>query len=316
MGSLHDEYRISRRNLLTVGTGATVAALAGCLERGGADNDGDASAVAGSFFVMYDFARHIAGDRLDVSDLVPIGSHGDDYEPSPGVVLEAAEADIFIYIDGFQPWADNLASTLQDDYPEMAVIDAAADIDYIEGHGDRPLDPHFWMDPQRAIASIQTIRDGFIEVDPEGESDYLEGADQLIGQIEEVDDTLVDIFQRRSRDLLVVASHNSFGYWSDRFGIEIYSPIGLSPDAEPTPRARAEVSEIVDEHDIEYLLYDKYESTLLAEQLSNDSGTDLLPLSPIEATTQEQYDDGWGYVEHMREINVPSLRTALGVHDG
>ena len=305
---------LSRRQVLGAGLGGSAMLLAGCIGDDDSGGGGGPSAVAGSFFVLYDFARQVAGDRLVVSDLVPVGSHGDDYEPSPGVVLDAAASDIFLYIGGFQSWADNLASTLEDDYPDMVVLDAASRIDYIEGHGDRPLDPHFWLDPQRSITAIETIRDGFIDADPDGATIYEDGAEDLIDRIDLLDTDLIDVFDRRTRDKIVVASHNSFGYWTERYGIEIYSPIGLSPDAEPTPQARAEVSSIVEEYHIEYLLYDMYESTRLAEQLADETDTDLLPLSPIEATTQEQYDDGWGYVEHMQEINLPSLYEALGVN--
>ncbi len=305
---------LSRRTVLAAGASALTIALAGCSADDENPSDGDdISAVNGSFFMLYDLARNVAGDQLHVEDLVPAGAHGDDWEPSPGIIETIAEADVFVYIDGFRSWSDNVASALPEDYPEVVVIDASAGIEYIEGEAGRAEDPHFWLDPLLATEAVETIRDGYVEADPAHADVYEANAEAFIDRLEDVHAQFERAMNHRSKDVIVVGSHDSYQYWTPRYDLDIHSPIGISPDGEPTAREMQEITELVDEHDLQYILYDKYEPTDYAESLAAETGTDILPLSPIEATTEAQLEAGMGYVEHMLEINLATLEQALDV---
>lgn len=312
---------VSRRKVLSSAGATAVVGLAGCVgempwnEASGAGGDGEISAVAGSFFMLYDLARNVAGEQLAVEDLVPVGAHGDDWEPDPNVMERVAEADVFVYIDGFRGWSDDVAGSLPEDFPEMVVIDAAEGIDYIEGEAGREEDPHFWMDPLKAKDAVENIRDGFVEADPDNGDGYEDNTDALLAELDVVHDAFETIAENRSRDLIVVGSHDSYQYWIPRYGFDIYSPVGIDPDSEPSPQEMDQVRSLVDEHDLDYILYDMYEPTDYAESLAAETDTEILPLSPIEATTEEQLEDGMGYVEHQLDINAETLRKALGVEE-
>ena len=298
---------------------AAIGSAAGCMGDGdgsGSDDDGsneEISAVNGSFFMLYDLARNVAGDQLTVEDLVPVGAHGDDWEPSPDIIEDVADADVFVYIDGFRSWSDNIAETLPQDYPEVVVIDAAEDIEYIEGETGRSVDPHFWLDPTLAADAVATIRDGFIDADPDNAETYEANADDYIERLTDVHEQYAEAMEHRSKDIIVVGSHDSYQYWTERYDLDIHSPVGISPDGEPTAREMQEITDLVEEHDLGYILYDMYEAMDYAESLAGETDTELLPLSPVEATTEEQLESGMGYVEHMLEINLDTLEQALEV---
>lgn len=306
--------RFSRRNLLTVGATAAALGLAGCTGGSGEGSSDEVSAVSGSFFMLYDLAKNVAGDHLRVEDPVPVGAHGDDWQPSPGIIEDIAEADVFIYLDGYRNWSDNVAGALPDDYPEIVVIDAAEGIDHIEGETGREIDPHFWMDPLLAQEAVKNIRDGFMEADSDYASIYEENAAEFIDRLDDVHAQFQEAMDHREQDLIVLGSHDSFQYWSVRYGFDIHSPVGISPDGEPTAREMEEITDLVEKHGIQYVLYDRYEPADYAESLAAETGTDTLPLSPIEATTEEQLEEGMGYVEHMLDINLDSLERALEVN--
>ncbi len=312
--------KLSRRQLLSFGALAAVGPFSGCLggedgDGGGSNGggDGDISAVNGSFFMLYDLARNVAGDQLTVEDLVPVGSHGDDWEPSPGIIEDVAEADVFVYIDGFRGWSDRVANSLPDDYPEVVVIDAADGIDYIEGETGRDYDPHFWLDPTLAQKAVENIGEGFAEADPDHAEVYEENVTAYNNRLQDVHEQFQSAMEHRTKDVIVIGSHDSYQYWTELYDLEIHSPVGISPDGEPTAREMEEITTIVDEHDLGYILYDMYEARDYAESLQAETETELLPLSPIEATTEEQLEQGMGYVEHMLEINLDTLEQALEV---
>ena len=313
---MNSELTYSRRSVLTSSAAAVAFGLAGCvgeISGGGSGDDGEISAVNGSFFMLYDLASQVAGDQLDVDDLVPAGAHGDDWEPSPGIIEEVAEADVFVYLDGFRGWSDNVASSLPDDYPNVVVIDAGEGIEFIEGETGRDLDPHFWLDPLLAKDAVENIRDGYIEADPDHESVYEENAAEFSDRLDDVHEQFETAMDNRTQDVIVIGSHDSFQYWTDLYDLEIHSPVGISPDGEPTAREMQEISDIVEENDLKYILYDMYEPTDYADSIADETGTEILPLSPIEATTEEQLEDGMGYVEHMLDINLDTLEQALEV---
>lgn len=65
--------------------------------------------VIASFFPLYDFARHIGGNRVDVSAMVPIGTEPHDWEPTIQQVQEILTADVFVYNGaGIDKWADSV----------------------------------------------------------------------------------------------------------------------------------------------------------------------------------------------------------------
>lgn len=315
----NDSRGISRRGVLAAGGTTATLGLTGCLG-GGAEPSDDAgqgddelSAVNGSFFMLYDLARNVAGDALRVEDLVPAGAHGDDWEPSPGIIEDVADSDVFVYIGGFRGWSDRVAESLPDDYPDVVVIDAAEGIDHIEGESGRAIDPHFWLDPVRTRGAVENIRDGFVEADPDNATVYEENADAFLDRLDDVHARYEEAMAHRNRDVIVVGSHDSYQYWRARYDVEIHSPVGISPDGEPTPREMEEISDIIERYDLKYVLYDMYEPADYAESLANETGTETLPLSPIEATTEEQLEEGMGYVEHMLDINLTTLEQALEV---
>ena len=311
--------RFSRRQIIAAGTMAAIGSAAGCIgDENGSESDGNGSheeisAVNGSFFMLYDLARNVAGDQLAVEDLVPVGAHGDDWEPSPDIIENVADADVFVYIDGFRSWSDNIAETLPQDYPEVVVIDAAEDIEYIEGETGRSVDPHFWLDPNLAADAVETIRDGFIEADPDHAEAYQTNAADYIERLTDVHERYTEAMEHRSKDIIVIGSHDSFQYWTERYDLDIHSPVGISPDGEPTAREMEEITDLVEQHDLRYILYDMYEAMDYAESLAGETDTELLPLSPVEATTEAQLEEGMGYVEHMLDINLDTLEQALEV---
>ena len=62
-------------------------------------DDGRISVIS-TIFPGYDFARRIAGDRADVSMLIPPGMEAHSFEPNPQDIINIMNADVFIYIGG------------------------------------------------------------------------------------------------------------------------------------------------------------------------------------------------------------------------
>jgi zinc transport system substrate-binding protein len=181
------------------------------------------------------------------------------------------------------------------------------------GHDHAGADPHFWLDPTRATRAVENIAAGLRDVDPANEAAYTENAAAYADRLAALDDTYRERLAGRTRDTVLVAGHNSFRYLGDRYGFDVAALTGVAPDDEPTPQDVRRAQRIIDEHDVEYVLAPVFESDRAAQQLvAETSARDALPLTPVPTLTDEWADEGWGFVDVMERVNLPSLAAALG----
>ncbi|KTG10565.1 zinc ABC transporter substrate-binding protein [Haloprofundus marisrubri] len=174
-------------------------------------------------------------------------------------------------------------------------------------------DPHFWLDPMRAKEAVSNIRSGFVDGDGDNASVYAENAEEYRTRLDELDSSFQSALENASTDVVFVAGHNAFQYLGQRYGFEVQTLTGLSPDDQPTPKDIERAQEIISEHELQYVCADPLESQKAANQLvAETDATGVLPLTPIPGQTQEWADNGWGYVEIMENVNLETLKKALG----
>ena len=343
----------SRRSVLRGGAGLLAAgaatSLAGC---SGATGDGSAGFDGGyaAFFTLNDWANEIVGDRASFESPVEVGRLGHGWTPDGTLAADVAATDAFVYLDSPEfAWAQDLAATLEADYDSVAVIDALADVeddllawdhshgeessedgheedgheeDGHEGHNhdedghddDRQSDPHVWVDPVLAATMVETVATGLGEADPDNAAAYAENAEAYAEELDAVDAGFRSIAADADRDVAVLAGHNSFQYLEARYGIRLHSPVGVSPQNEPSQSEIADTIELVDSEGIDTILYSRFESTTLAETIVENSGaTETRAISPAGGTTEEWNEAGYGYLEQMTEVNLPAFERAFGV---
>jgi len=149
--------RSTRRRFITAGVGAaTIGSIAGCSSTTSESGDGESTtntadgtseppennlSAQASFFVFGEFADAVAGDVAAAETLVPIGQHGHGWEPGPDIQGQILDSDLFIYgTDGFQPWADDLITSLRDDNADVEMIATGNAVDLIAGGHDHGSD--------------------------------------------------------------------------------------------------------------------------------------------------------------------------------
>ncbi len=65
--------------------------------------------VFATIFPLYDFAREVGGDKVDLSMLLPPGVEAHTFEPKPQDIVRLNKADVFLYTGEFmEPWATNV----------------------------------------------------------------------------------------------------------------------------------------------------------------------------------------------------------------
>lgn len=256
-----------------------------------------------SFFPLFDFARKVGGDRVEVVNLVPAGVEPHDWEPRPGDVRAIDGARVFIYNGaGLEPWLDRVLGSLENRKP--ITVEASKGIPLLDG------DPHVWLDPVHAQTQVRAIAAALAEADPAGRAAYEANAGLLIGELQRLDREYAEALGRCARRDVVI-SHAFFAYPAQRYGLrQVPVTGGLSPEAEPTPKQVADLARFARERGVRAIFFETLVSDRLARTLAAEVGAEALVLNPIEGLTPEEEAAGKDVPALIRE-NLASLKRGL-----
>ncbi|MEF8787060.1 MAG: metal ABC transporter substrate-binding protein [Haloarculaceae archaeon] len=181
------------------------------------------------------------------------------------------------------------------------------------GHRDEEsADPHFWMDPLRVKQATANVRQGLADIDEENTETYVENADDYAAKLDDLHERIQSVRESASNDVLLIAGHDSFQYFGDRYDVEIRALTDVSPDDNPTTRDIERAQDIIRDHDLQYICADPLESQEAAEQLVAETDAEaVLPLTAMPGLKEEWEENDWGYVDVMEKVNLPTLERAL-----
>lgn len=309
-------------NRLVLAASALVLAVTGCGSGSSDDDDasGDALTIATSFYPLQHAAEQVGGDHVEVTNLTQAGAEPHDLELTPKQILEASQADALVYLKDFQPSVDDAAAEAGDTAFEVspfARLDIEPDEDEHgdehegedhEGHDHGSVDPHFWLDPTRYADVVDALADHFAEIDPDHAADYRANAKAFTAELSTLDTDLTEgLAECTSTDL--VTGHSAFAYFADRYGFHQESVSGLSPGAEPSPAALADLITHIKDEGITTVYAETLVPTDVADTIARDAGAEVAVLDPIEGLTDESAGDS--YVEVMRS-NLATVREGQG----
>jgi ABC-type Zn uptake system ZnuABC Zn-binding protein ZnuA len=186
--------------IVVVGCGPLVL---GCGdERAATGEAGTQPAVMADTTFLADITRNVAGERLSVASLLPLGADPHSFEPTPRDARKIADSRVVVINNyGLEPQVDELIASAGS--PDLLVVEAAAGLpartpqpgeavfagDHGVDIGDEAaeVDPHFWLDPIDVVAYVDNIRRGLSSIDPEGADAYEAQADLYAEQLRKLD---------------------------------------------------------------------------------------------------------------------------------
>ncbi|MET8094065.1 metal ABC transporter substrate-binding protein [Micromonospora sp. NPDC005220] len=296
--------------LLALGAGA------GCSTGGAAGADPQRVDVVAAFYPLQFLAERIGGDAVRVTNLAKPGAEPHDLELNPRQVGEVSDAELIVYLKGFQPAVDDAVAQNGGDRAfdvtsVQPLLDASAgghDHEGEKGHAEESggKDPHVWLDPTRLAGIGDQLAQRLGTADPDHAADYTARAAALRADLTTLDGefkTGLATCQRRE----IVTSHAAFGYLADRYQLDQVGITGLSPDVEPSPQRLAHVIEEAKEHQATTIFFETLVSPKVAETIAGQVGAKTAVLDPIEGLAADTNGD---YLSVMR-TNLRTLQTAL-----
>lgn len=276
-------------------------AMVATLYTGGAPQEagdaGNRTRVVTSFYPLYDFASHVAGNRAEVSALVPPGIEPHDWEPTLGDVNRARSADMLVINGaGFESWADG--------------IGAKRIVNTSEGIELAGADSHVWLDPILVKEQVESIRAALALVDSKNAAYYNENAAAYAAELDSLDSFIrSELATCKKSDF--IAFHDAFSRFAQRYGLNQHAIHDISPEGEALPQRLHQVIELAGELGINTVYSEDLVDGRLAQVIADEiQGGRVLTLSPIEGIDREELAAGIGYIEKMKE-NVANLKEGL-----
>lgn len=276
-----------------------VLVLVGCSSE--KDQNGKISIVT-SFYPLYEIAKQVGGDQVAVKNLVPPGAEPHDYDLSPRDVVSLNQAQLVIYNGlGLEPWADKMIPDLVQ--AGIPVLNESVGFIVLS------QDPHIWLDPVQYTQEVSGVAQKLEQIDYLHQDIYKKNAENFIKQLDDLN-KLYEAGLKNCKFRTFVTNHAAFAYLAKRYNLEMVSIAGVSPDAEPSAKTLADLTNLVKGRGIKYILVETLVSPKIAETLANEVGAQTLVMNPLEGLTDQEIANGRNYVSVMKE-NLKNLQTAL-----
>jgi ABC-type Zn uptake system ZnuABC Zn-binding protein ZnuA len=259
---------------------------------------------------LADMTRNIAGDRISVDSLLPIGADPHAYQAAPSDVAKIAESNLLI-LNGLE-YEHFIEPLLENAGGERMIVEATAGLsprkDAGSGHG---VDPHMWLDPNLVVTYVENIRDGLIQIDAEGAEIYKANADAYIAQLNELDKWIVEqvkIIPTERR--LLVTNHEAVGYFAERYGFKVVGAVipSLSTDAGTSAKEMAALIEQIKAVKAPAIFLGEVENPDLANQIATETNAKVVNDLHFESLTNGA--PAKTYIDMMKD-NVTQIVDAL-----
>jgi zinc transport system substrate-binding protein len=272
--------------------------------------------VVTTLFPLYDFAKNIGKEKVEVSLLLPPGVEAHSFEPKPSDLVRINEADVFIYTGRFmEPWAEDIVKSVTN--KNLIIVDASQGIKMIPGvfhDADEPagsLDPHIWLDFDNAKIMVSNILHALETKDSANINSYKQNSDDYCKKLTDLDSSYKTALAPCKGKEIVYGGHYAFGYLAHRYALKYLAAQGFSPDAEPTARDLSMLVEQIRKDNIKYVFFEELTSPKVAETIANETNTKLLLLNAAHNVTKDQFVQGTSFIDIMKS-DLDNLKVGLG----
>ncbi|GFE62640.1 metal ABC transporter substrate-binding protein [Geobacter sp. AOG2] len=280
--------------------------------------------VVTTLFPLYDFARTVGGNKVDVNLILPPGIEAHSFEPKPEDAARVTGADLFVYTNEYmEPWAVKFVKGLNagsvllvDSSKGVTFLKAGAeegrheDHDGAEHHHAGGMDPHIWLDFGNAQIMVDNIAEALAARDPANKGYYLANAAAYKAELKKLDDDYKAGLSSCAKKTFLHGGHYAFGYLAHRYGLQYESASAVNADAEPTPAKLIALVKQVKAMGLKYVYSEELLSPRVSEMIAKETGATVLLLHGAHNISKDDFDHGVTFIALMRR-NLDNLRAGL-----
>jgi len=186
--------------------------------------------LAVSIFPIYDIAKNVVGDKMNIFFIVPAGANPHTFEPLPSIIERLNKSDAFLGVDEhLDGWVDKVIS--QNNKKFFLINEKNG---HKEGHSDDIHEnPHIWLSLKNAKDITNKICDIVSKIDPTHKDTYSNNTKIYLAKLEKLDSSLLVKFSKL-KSKKFIQWHPSWDYFAKDYGLNIIATLEDGHGDEPS----------------------------------------------------------------------------------
>jgi zinc/manganese transport system substrate-binding protein len=281
--------------------------------------------VAGTIHVvattqdLKSIAEMVGGNKVEVFGIATGYQNPHFVDPKPSYIIKLSNADLFITVglDLETGWSPSLLESSRNPKIQKGnagYVDASTGVQLMQvpsainrAEGDIHIygNPHYWLDPVNGKQIARNICDGLERVSPENKNLF----ESNLKTFNETIDTKMKVWQTQMakyNGTKIIAYHNEWCYFENRFGLRIIDFLEPKPGIPPTPSQLVKIIGEVKSNSIKVIISSPYFTTSSSDVVSKQTGAKALTL----ATSAGAFYSVKNYFD-VFDFNIHQLAEAL-----
>lgn len=222
---------------------AIVGLVACSSQKSSTDSSSSKLNVVATNSIIADITKNIAGDKINLHSIVPVGQDPHEYEPLPEDVKKTSKADLIFYNGinletGGNAWFTKLVENAKKkENKDYYAVSDGIDVIYLEGQSEKGKeDPHAWLNLENGIIYAKNIAKRLIEKDPDNKATYEKNLKAYVEKLTALDKEAKEKFNNIPEEKkMIVTSEGCFKYFSKAYNVPSAYIWEINTEEEGTP---------------------------------------------------------------------------------
>jgi ABC-type Zn uptake system ZnuABC Zn-binding protein ZnuA len=265
--------------------------------------------------------KNIAGDKINLTGLVPEGVNSHTFEPVPSDIVKLSNADLVIINGLFLE--DNMEKVVNESLknkPDIQLLKLADgtinSTDWIfdfsfpkeQGHPN----PHLWLNPVNAMKFANLTKEKLIEMDPNNTVHYTENTEKYIALLKQLDEGIKAAVQSvPPENRKLITYHDSWAYFAPRYNMTVIGAVQPSDFSEPSPLDIAKLIDQIKAEKVPAIFASEVFSNRITDQIAKEAGVDIVQTLRDDALPGNLTSPNHTYVGMMLD-NMEHMVVPLG----
>ena len=263
-----------------------------------------------------DIVKIIGGDHVTVTSIARGNQDPHYVEILPSYMLKVRKADIYFMVGmELDLWAQQIIDGSRN--RKVMVVDCSVEINKMEvptGQIDASMgdihrfgNPHYWLDPVNGKLIARMVAEKLINHDSKNAEQYQSNLTQFENDL----NSAISMWTKRFSDLReknIIFYHNSWPYFSKRFGLITVGFLEPKPGITPSPSQLNQVINQIKENEIEVVASESYFSDRAPKFIESKTNVRTVKL----AQSVGAIEGADSYI-NLFETNLLILAKAYGV---